>query len=113
MFQLENIGDAAAFGSAAHIGNFVNPLDVHTSCIREKHEVIVSTGGEQVLDEILVFFGCAFASDHADDAFSPSPLGAVRADIGALDQSVVRECDNDAFVGDQVFDGDLAFLGQI
>ena len=43
--------------------------------------------------------------------FAAAALGAVGADVRALDQAGVRERDDDAFVGDQVFDGDLAFVG--
>ena len=52
----------------------------------------------------------AFARGHADDAFAAAALRAIRADVGALDQAAVRERDDDAFVGDEVFDGDLAFV---
>ena len=68
--------------------------------------------GEEVLDEIaFVLLGRAFARGHADDAFAAAALRAVGADGGALDEAVVRERDDDAFVGDEVFDGDLAFVG--
>ena len=52
----------------------------------------------------------ALARRHANDAFAAAPLGAVGADVRALDQAVVREGDDDAFVGDQIFDRDFAFV---
>ena len=59
----------------------------------------------------LVLFRGAFARGHADDAFAAATLRAVGADVGALDQAVVGERDDHALVGDQIFDGDLAFVG--
>ena len=56
-------------------------------------------------------FGGALAGLHADDALAAAALRAVGADVGALDQAAVRDGDDDAFVGDQVLDGDLAFVG--
>ena len=53
----------------------------------------------------------AFAGGHADDPLAAAALRAIGADVRALDQPVVRERDDDAFVRNQVFDGDLAFVG--
>ncbi len=52
--QFEQIGDAAALGGAAHVGNFMHALDVNAAGVREEHQIIVRAGGEEVLDEILV-----------------------------------------------------------
>ena len=68
-------------------------------------------GGEEMLDEIALFFlGRAFARGHADHAFAAAPLRAERADGGALDEAAVRDADDAAFVGDQIFHVDLAFV---
>ncbi len=58
-FQFEQIGDAAAFGGAPHIGHFMDALDIHTPGVGEEHQVIVRAGGEEMLDEIrlLAFHG--------------------------------------------------------
>ena len=54
--QFQQVGDAPAFGRAAHVGNLVHALDIHAAGVREEHQVIMGAGGEQVLDEILVLF---------------------------------------------------------
>ena len=112
-FQFEEIGDAAALGGAAHVGDFMDALDIDAAGVGEEHEVIVRAGGEKVLDKILVLARGvgAFAGGHADDALAAAALGAIGADGGALDEAGVGDGDDDAFVGDEVFDGDLAFVG--
>ena len=65
-----------------------------------------------MLDEIVVvLLGVALARGHADHALAAAPLGAIGGDGGALDEAIVRERDDHAFIGDEVFDGDLAFRG--
>jgi hypothetical protein len=54
--------------------------------------------------------GRGLAGGHADDPLAAAALRAVFADVGALDQAVVGERDDDRFVGDQVLDGDLALV---
>ncbi len=77
--EFEEVGDASAFGGAAHVGDFVHALDVDASGVGEEHQVIVRARGEEVLDEI----GCValddggFAGGHADHAFAAAALGAV------------------------------------
>src|SRR5437773_10473017 len=88
----------------------MHALDVSAAEVGEEHQVIVGAGGEQVLDEILVLLGGAFAGGHANDPFAAAPLRAVGTDVGPLDQSVVGQRDDDAFVGNQVFDGNFAFV---
>ena len=111
--QLKKVGDVAPFGRAAHVGNLVHAPDVHTASGGEKHEVVVRAGGEEMLDEVLGFalHDGVLAGAHADDALAASALGAVRADIGALDEAVVRESDDDAFVGDEVLNRHVALVG--
>ena len=58
-----------------------------------------------MLDEVL------FALFHADDALAAAALRAVGADGGALDVALVRDGDDAGFVGDEVFDVDLALVG--
>ena len=78
--QFQQVGDAAALGGAAHVGNLMHALDIDAPGVREEHQVIVRAGGEQVLDEILVLVGRAFARGHADDALAAAALGAIGAD---------------------------------
>jgi hypothetical protein len=113
--QFEQVGDAAALGGAAHVGHLMDALDVGAAGVGEEHQVIVRAGGEKMLDEILRPRPARrrrFARGHADDALAAAALGAIGTDVGALDQAGVGDGDDDAFVGDQVFDGDLAFLGR-
>ena len=110
--KLEHVGDGAAFGRAAHLGNLVNFLDVSAPAGREEHQVIVRGGGEEMLDEIaFLLLGRAFARGHADHAFAAAPLRAKCAHRGALDEAAVRDADDAAFVGDEILHVDLAFVG--
>ena len=110
-FEFQDVGDAPSFGGAAHVGNFVDAFDIHAPGVGKEHQVIVGAGREKVLDEIAVLLGLALARGHADDAFAAAALGAVGTDVGPLDQAGVGDGDDDAFVRDEVFNGDLAFVG--
>ena len=57
--QFQQIGDAAALGGAAHVGNLVHALDIDAAGVGEEHQVIVGAGGEEMLDEILASPGAA------------------------------------------------------
>ena len=70
----------------------------------------MSARGEEMFDEILVLFRGALARRHADHALAAAALRAVGTDVRALDQSVVRESDDDALVRNQIFNGNLAFV---
>ena len=86
--QFEQIGDAAALGGTAHVGNFMHAFDIDATGVGEEHQVIVRAGGEEVLDKILGprrHVG-TFAGGHADDALAAAALGAIGTDVGALDQ---------------------------
>ena len=109
--EFEKIGDGTAFARAEPSGNLEDSLDVAAAALGEEHQVIVGRGGEEMLHEIAVFVGLPFAGGHSDDPFAAAPLRPIRADQGALDESVVREGDDDALVGDEILDGDLAFRG--
>ena len=110
--QLEQVGDGAALGGAAHFRNLVNFLDVGAAGLGKEHQVIVRRRGEEMLDEIaFLFLGRAFARGHADDAFAAAALGAERADRGPLDEAAVGDADDASLVGDQVLHVDLAFVG--
>ena len=112
MLELEQVGNASAFGRPAHVRDFVNAFDVHAAHARKKHQVVVRAGREKVLDEIFVLLTtAAFASRHADDALATAALGAVGADISTLHQPAMGERDDDALVGDEIFDCDFAFFG--
>ena len=111
--QLKHVGDVSPLGRAAHVWNLVHAPDVHAAGGGEEHQVIMRAGGEEVLDEVLslALHDGVFAGAHADDAFAAPTLGAVRADIGALDEAVMREGDDDAFVGDEVLNRHVALVG--
>ena len=51
-----------------------------------------------MLDKIPILF-MLFASGHANAALAAPPLRTIRADVGALDEPIVRESDNHSFVG--------------
>ena len=89
----------------------MHALDIHAARVREEHEVVVCAGGEEVLDEVALLRRVRLAGGHADDALAAPALGAVGGDGGALDEAGVREGDDDALVGDEVFDGDFALVG--
>jgi hypothetical protein len=52
--KFQQVGDAAALGGAAHVGNLVHALDVHAAQVREEHQVVVRARGEEMLDEVAV-----------------------------------------------------------
>ena len=111
-FELEKIGDGTAFGGAAHFGDVVGFLDVATALLGEENEVVVRARGEEVFDEIVfLVFGVGLARLHADDALAAAFLGAVVAHCGPLDEAAVGHGDDAAFVGDEILDVDLAFVG--
>ena len=70
-------------------------------------------GGEEVLDEVLslALHDGVFACTHADDALAATALGAVRANVGALNEAVVGEGNDDALVGDEILDRHVALVG--
>ena len=67
--------------------------------------------GKKMLDEIaFLFFGCAFAGGHADDAFSSAALRAECTDRCAFNKSAVGDADNAPFVRDEILHVDLTFV---
>src|SRR5262245_30238652 len=64
-----------------------------------------------MLNEILVILGAALARNHADNTLPSATLCAVGTDVGAFDQPIVSKGDNHALICDEVFDGNLAFIG--
>lgn len=109
--EFEKIGDRAAFAGARAFGNLKNPLHVAASALGKENKVVVRGGGEEILDEVAVLFLFGLAGGHADHALAAAFLGAERAHERALDEAVVGEGDNDSLVGNKVFDGHLAFVG--
>ena len=85
--QFEQVGDVAPLGRAAHVGNLMHAPDIHAPGGGEEHQVVVGARGEQVLDEILALalHDRFLAGAHADDTLAAAALGAVGADVGALD----------------------------
>ena len=111
-FELEEVGDGAAFGRAAHFGDVVGFFDVAASFFGEEDEVVVRARGKEVFDEIVLrVFRVGFAGLHADDTFAAAFLGAIGADRGAFDETAVGHGDDAAFVGDEILDVHLTFVG--
>ena len=108
--QFQKICDAATFCGATHVGNFMHALDIHPAGVCEEHQVVMRAGGEQMLDEIIIFGRLTFLRGHADHALATTSLRGVITDVRALEQSAVRERDDDAFVRDEVFNGNLTFV---
>ena len=67
-------------------------------------------GRKQVLDKVAVLFGGALPRSHADYSLAAAPLRPIRTDIGALNQSIMRERDDDSFIGNQVFNRNLSLI---
>src|SRR5262249_5942193 len=88
VLQLQDIGDAPAFGGASHVGDFVDPLDVSAPGVGEEHQEIVRAGGKEVLDKIRILLAGPLAGRHADHSLAAAPLGAVGTDVGAFDEPV-------------------------
>ena len=74
--QLKHVRDVAPLGRAAHVGNLMHAAHVDATGVGEKHEVIMRTGGEEVLDEILGFalHDGVLARAHADHALAATAL---------------------------------------
>ena len=66
-------------------------------------------GGEQVLDEI-VFLVLGSACFHAAQSFAATCLNAEFASWCALDVAAVREGDDHRVIGNEVLDGNFAFV---
>jgi hypothetical protein len=63
----------------------------------------VGAGGEEVLDEVLL------VGIRTDDTLAAAPLGAVFVGAGPLDETLARDGDDAALVGDDVFHAEFAF----
>ncbi len=101
-----------ALGRAAALGQLEHLLYVAAPGLREEHQEVVRAGREEVLDEVVrVLFGRPLAGRHADDALAAAALRAVFAGGRALDEAAVRDRDDGALVGDEVFHVDLALVG--
>src|SRR4030095_8037407 len=99
--ELNEVDERPSFRGARHVGDVIDLAPVHFSPIREEEDVVVSRGGEQILD--VVAFLCV-RPNYA--AASPS-LTLVRAESGALDVTLMADRDNDLFLGDEVLDVDV------
>ena len=102
----DEVGDRLAAAVGADVGDLVDLQPVRAAAVREDHDVGVRRRDEEVRDEIL------FARAHADAALAAAPLVAVVRDRGPLDVAGVADRDRHVFFGDQVFDAELAFLGE-
>src|SRR5205085_10835164 len=58
-----------------------------------------------------LLLGGAFARRHPDDALAAAALRAERAHRRAFDEAAMRDADDAAFVGDEIFHVNLAFIG--
>ena len=67
--------------------------------------------GEEMLDEIALFFlRRPLARRHPDHALTAAALRAECAHRRAFDETAVGDADDAAFVGDEIFHVDLAFI---
>ncbi len=90
----------------------MNSLDVYATRVRKEHEVIVRTRSKEMLDEIIrLTLSPTLTCGHANHAFTTATLRSIGTDIRALDQTVVRDRDNDPLVGDKVFNGNFSLIG--
>ncbi len=74
--QLQQIGDRAALGSAAHFRDFIDFFHVAAACLGEEHEGIMGAGREKVFHEIaLIPADLRFTGGHPDDAPTAASSG--------------------------------------
>ena len=107
----QNIGDRLPTGRPAHLGNFVNLLHIHSSSVREKHQVVVRRGREEVFDKIARIIPLFLLLGlHAKDALPAASLGPVAGDGGPFDVAGMRKGDHRALLRDQVLHVDLPFV---
>ena len=107
--EFQEVGDGPTLAGAGALGNFKNAFDVAASALGDEEQVIVRRGREKEFDEIAVLFLLGLAGRHTNHPLATTLLGAVGTDEGAFDEAVVGQCDDNAFVGDEVLDGHLAF----
>ena len=110
--EIEDIGDGASLGRAAHFGDLMHALDIAATGLGKEDKVVMRTGGEEMFDEV-TFIGLVLglARGHADDPLASTALGAIGAHGGAFDEALVGDGDDAAFVGNEILDGDLALFG--
>ena len=94
--------DGLAFGDAAAFGDLVD-LFGHTLAVGgDEQDIVVGLGSEEMLHKIL------FVSIGADDAFAAAFLRAEIGHAGAFDEPEVRDCDDHAFIRDDIFHPEFA-----
>ena len=103
-FELHEVDDRLALAAGADVGHLVDLQPVGAAAVGEDHDVGVRRRDEEVADVVL------FARAHADPALAAAALRAVGRDRRALDVAGVGHRDRHVFVGDQVFDPELAAL---
>ena len=102
--QRQQIHERLALGSPAGVRNLMDLQPIDLPGIREEQERLVRGRGEQGHDEIF------FLDPHADLALAAAPLRPIQGDRVALDVAGMGDRDDDFFVRDHVFQGDLRFF---
>ena len=111
--EVQQVLDAAAFGSAGAFGNQIDPLRINAAAVSEKHEPIVRAGGEKMLDKVadfLLVHPAGLGGFHALQSLATAALAAELGCQGALDIPPVGDRDNHPFIGNQIHEVDLAFF---
>src|SRR6185312_13808195 len=104
LLELEEVDERLAARRARAFGQLVHALDVDAALGREHEDVIVRRGDEELRHEVFVL------GRRAGDAAPAALLRAVGRDRVALDVAAVADGDHHVLVGDQLLDGDLAFV---
>ena len=88
---MENTGNRASFRCTRSFGDLVYLLYIDAAVVHDEENVVMGVGREDVFDEVF-FVGVASL-----DARAAAFWGAVFAIAGALDESLVGNCDEATF----------------
>src|SRR5262245_2182384 len=104
--ESQEVHHRLALGLASALGDLVHLEPVDLAAIREKEQIRVRGGDEELRDDVL------FLRLHAGHALAAAALTPIRLDVGALDVAGARDRDDHLLVGQQVLDRQLGGLGQ-
>src|SRR3989442_86714 len=104
--ERQQVHHGLALGLAPALRNLVHLEPVHLAEVREKEEVGVGRGDEDIRDDVLLL------RLHPGHALAAAALAPVGLDVSPLDVAGARVRDDHLLVGEQVLDRELGRLGQ-
>src|SRR5690349_24969683 len=102
--DVDQVDDWFALGRAARLRNLINLQPEASAVVGEAEDVVVRRTDKEMLDEILILESCPAQST------TTATLLAIRRVRRALDVTRVGNGDDHVLLGDQILDGELAFV---